>query len=73
MTVRRTAGEIGEGGSRNMADGESSSNTGVVAIVVIFLIVVIAAVFAWRGGLFGGGGGKTDVNVDVNVPSGTSK
>lgn len=54
-----------------MADGDSSSNTGVVAILVIFLIVVLVALFAWRGGLFGGG--KTDVNVDVNVPSGTSK
>ena len=46
-----------------MADGEGSSNTGVVAIVVIFLIVVIAAFFAWRGGMFGGKSTKVDVNV----------
>ncbi len=56
-----------------MAEGEGSGNTGVVAILVIFLIVVLVALFAWRGGLFGGGGGETGVNVDVNVPSGTSK
>ena len=54
-----------------MAEGDSSSNTGVVAILVIFLIVVLIALFAWRGGLFGGG--KTDINVDVNAPSGTTK
>ncbi len=52
-----------------MADGEGSGNTGVVAIVVIFLIVVIAAFFAWRGGMFGGRGGKTDVNIKVDTPS----
>ena len=46
-----------------MAEGEGSSNTGVVAIVVIFLIVVIAAFFAWRGGMFGGKSTKVDVNV----------
>ena len=50
-----------------MADGEGSSNTGVVAIVVIFLIVVIAAFFAWRGGMFGGK--KTEVDVNVSAPS----
>jgi glucose-6-phosphate-specific signal transduction histidine kinase len=48
-----------------MADGEGSSNTGVVAIVVIFLIVVIAAFFAWRGGLFGGKTNKVDINVSA--------
>jgi hypothetical protein len=51
-----------------MADGEGSSNTGVVAIVVIFLIVVIAALFAWRGGIFGGSK-STDVNIKVDTPS----
>ena len=50
-----------------MADGEGSSNTGVVAIVVIFLIVVVAAFFAYRGGMFGGK--KTDVNIKVETPS----
>ena len=50
-----------------MADGESSSNTGVVAILVIFLIVVVAAFFAWRGGMFGGK--TTKVDIDVNTPS----
>ena len=48
-----------------------SGNTGVVAILVIFLIVVIVALFAWRGGWFGGG--KTNVDVDVNVPSAPSR
>jgi len=48
-----------------MADGEGSSNTGVVAIVVIFLIVVIAAFFAWRGGMFGGKSTKVDINVSA--------
>jgi ABC-type cobalt transport system substrate-binding protein len=52
-----------------MAEGEGSSNTGVVAIVVIFLIVVIAAVFAWRGGMFGGSGKKTEIDVNVSAPS----
>jgi hypothetical protein len=51
-----------------MADGEGSSNTGVVAIVVIFLIVVVAAFFAYRGGMFGGSK-KTDVNIKVETPS----
>ena len=48
-----------------MADGEGSSNTGVVAIVVIFLIVVIAVFFAWRGGMFGGKTNKVDINVSA--------
>ena len=48
-----------------MADGEGSSNTGVVAIVVIFLIVVIAAFFAYRGGMFGGKSTKVDINVSA--------
>jgi hypothetical protein len=52
-----------------MAEGEGSSNTGVVAIVVIFLIVVIAAVFAWRGGMFAGGSKKTEVDINVQTPS----
>ena len=53
-----------------MADGEGSSNTGVVAIVVIFLIVVIAALFAWRSGVFGGGGTKkTEIDVNVSAPA----
>jgi hypothetical protein len=52
-----------------MAEGEGSSNTGVVAIVVIFLIVVIAAVFAWRGGMFGGGTKKTEIDVNVQTPA----
>jgi hypothetical protein len=52
-----------------MADGEGSSNTGVVAIVVIFLIVVIAAVFAWRSGFFGGGTKKTEVDINVQAPA----
>ena len=51
-----------------MAEGEGSSNTGVVAIVVIFLIVVIAAVFAWRSGVFGGSK-KTEVDINVSAPS----
>ncbi len=50
-----------------MAEGEGSSNTGVVAIVVIFLIVVIAAFFAWRGGMFGGK--STNIDVDVKTPA----
>ncbi len=54
-----------------MAEGEGSGNTGVVAILVIFLIVVIVALFAWRGGLFGGG--KTDVNIKVDAPAGSTK
>jgi hypothetical protein len=52
-----------------MAEGEGSSNTGVVAIVVIFLIVVIAAVFAWRSGVFGGGSKKTEVDVNIQAPA----
>ena len=52
-----------------MADGEGSSNTGVVAIVVIFLIEVVAAFFAWRGGMFGGGTKKTEIDVNVQAPS----
>jgi hypothetical protein len=56
-----------------MADGEGSGNTGVVAIVVIFIIVVVLAFFAWRGGLFGGGGGKTEINVDVKPPASGSQ
>jgi ABC-type cobalt transport system substrate-binding protein len=54
-----------------MAEGDSSSNTGVVAILVIFLIVVLVALFAWRGGLFGGG--DTDVNIKVDAPAGGTK
>jgi hypothetical protein len=49
-----------------MADGEGSSNTGVVAIVVIF---VVAAVFAWRSGFFGGGTKKTEVDINVQAPA----
>ncbi len=56
-----------------MAEGEGSSNTGVVAIVVIFLIVVIAALFAWRSGVFGGGTKKTEIDVNVSAPSAPSK
>ncbi|MBV9923475.1 MAG: hypothetical protein JOZ96_00435 [Acidobacteria bacterium] len=52
-----------------MAEGDSSSNTGVVAILVIFLIVVLFAFFAWRGGLFGGGSKKTDVDVNISAPA----
>ena len=52
-----------------MAEGEGSSNTGVVAIVVIFLIVVIAAFFAYRSGMNGGGTKKTEVDVNVTAPS----
>ena len=51
-----------------MAEGEGSSNTGVVAILVIFLIVVIAAFFAWRGGMFGGSK-KTEIDVNVQSPA----
>ena len=54
-----------------MAEGEGSSNTGVVAIVVIFLIVVVAAFFAWRGGMFGGK--TTKVDIDVNTPAPATK
>jgi hypothetical protein len=54
-----------------MGDGESSSNTGVVAILVIFLIVVVLAVLAWQGGLFGGK--TTKVDVDITAPSAPSK
>jgi hypothetical protein len=53
-----------------MADGESSSNTGVVAILVIFLIVVMVALFVWRPWQ---ASGTKEINVDVNVPSGSSK
>ena len=52
-----------------MAEGEGSSNTGVVAILVIFIIVVVIALFAWQGGLFNRGGGKTDVDIKVNAPA----
>lgn len=52
-----------------MADGESSSNTGVVAILVIFIIVVVLGFLAFRGGLFGGGGKSTKIDVDVKAPS----
>lgn len=53
-----------------MADGESSSNTGVVAILVIFLVVVVLAVLAWQGGIFGGKTTKVDINVDApSAPS----
>jgi hypothetical protein len=48
-------------------NGGGGSSVGVVAIVVIFLIVVVGAVIAWRAGVFGGK--KTEVDVDVAVPS----
>lgn len=51
-----------------MADN-GSSNTGVVAVLAIFIIVVVAAFFAWQGGMFGGGDG-TDVEVELNTPTG---
>ena len=51
-----------------MGEGESSSNTGVVAILVIFLVVVVLAVLAFRGNLFGGGGDK-DINIKVDAPA----
>ncbi len=54
-----------------MADGESSSNTGVVAILVIFLVVVVLAFLAWQGGVFGGK--TTKVDVDISAPSAPSK
>ena len=50
-----------------MAEGEGSSNTGVVAILVIFIIVVVIAFLAYRGGLFGGG--KTNVDIKVGTPA----
>jgi hypothetical protein len=52
-----------------MADGEGSSNTGVVAIVVIFLIVVIAALVAFNKGMFSGGSKKTEVDINVTAPA----
>lgn len=52
-----------------MADGESSSNTGVVAILVIFLVVVVLAFLAWQGGIFGRGGGSKDINIKVDTPA----
>ncbi len=51
-----------------MAEGEGSSNTGVVAILVIFLIVVVLAVLAWQGGIFGGSK-TTKIDVNVDAPS----
>ncbi len=48
-----------------MADGERGGNTGIVAIVVIFVIVVILAFLAYRGGMFGGRSGGTNVNISV--------
>jgi len=51
-----------------MADGDNSSNTGVVAILVIFLVVVVLAVLAWQGGIFGGGK-TTKIDVNVDAPS----
>ncbi len=51
-----------------MAEGNSGSNTGIVAIVVIFLIVVILAFLAYSGGFFGGSK-KTSVDVNISAPS----
>ena len=51
-----------------MAEGEGSSNTGVVAILVIFIIVVVIAFLAYRGGMFGGSK-TTKVNIDVSAPA----
>jgi hypothetical protein len=51
-----------------MAEGNGSSNTGVIAVLVIFVIVIVLAFLAYRGGMFGGGkGGGATINVDVNT------
>jgi hypothetical protein len=50
-------------------NGGGGSNLGVVAMFLIFVIVIVLAFLAYRGGLFGGK--KTQINVNVNVPSGS--
>ena len=55
-----------------MGDGESSSNTGVVAILVIFLVVVVLAFLAWQSGIFGGSR-TTKIDVDVKAPAAPSR
>ena len=49
--------------------GGGGSSVGVVAMFLIFVIVVVLAFLAYRGGLFGGK--KTQINVNVSVPSGS--
>jgi hypothetical protein len=44
-------------------NGNSGSNTGIIAILVIFVILVVGAFLAYRGGLFGGKQNKVDINV----------
>lgn len=50
-----------------MAEGNSGSNTGIVAIVVIFLVVLILGFLAFRGGMFGGRTGGGNVNVTIGT------
>ena len=52
-----------------MAEGEGSSNTGVVAVLAILVIALIAGFIAWQGGVFGGSRSGTDVNVELNAPT----
>ena len=51
-----------------MAEGEGSSNTGVVAVVAILVIVLVGAFIAWQGGMLGGSRSGTDVKVELNAP-----
>jgi hypothetical protein len=55
-----------------MANGNGGGSSNV-AIVVIFILIIVAAgagFFLWRGGYFGGAKEKTNINIDIKVPSG---
>ena len=46
-----------------MASNGGGGSAGVVALVIIFVIIVAVAVFAFRGRLFGGNSGGTNIKV----------
>jgi len=53
-----------------MADnGDGGGSAGVVAIVAIFVLVILAVLYVFRGRIFGGGGGKTQVDVNISAPA----
>ena len=52
-------------------NGGGGSNTGIVAIVVIFLIVLVVGFLAYSNGFFGGR--RTNVDINVNPPGGSSR